>query len=88
MEDYLEILSVAGDLNIYGGGGQSHHNFSSIGGPSYFGGAVAAGHPNGGNFSHNHQSHSSPGSGGTSGYYSGYRGANGRPGMCVITHYK
>ena len=77
-----------GDLNIYGGGGQSHHNFSGIGGPSYFGGAVAAGHPNGGHFSHNHQSHSAPGSGGTSGYYSGHRGANGRPGMCVITHYK
>lgn len=77
-----------GDLNIYGGGGQSHHNYSSVGGSSFFGGAVAAGHPQGGNFSHNHQSHSAPGSGGSGGYFHNYRGSNGRPGLVVVTHYK
>ena len=77
-----------GDLNIYGGGGQSHHSYSGWGGASYFGGAVAAGHPNGGNFSHNHQSHCPPGTGGAGGYFHGHRGSNGRPGLCVITHFK
>ena len=52
------------------------------------GGAVAGGHPQGGNFSHNHQSHSSPGSGGSGGYFNSHRGSNGRPGMIVITHFK
>jgi hypothetical protein len=81
-------VGSGGDLNIYGGGGQSHHNYSSVGGNSFFGGAVAAGHPQGGNFSHNHQSHSAPGSGGSGGYFNGHRGSNGRPGFCVVTHYK
>jgi hypothetical protein len=84
----LAGVGSGGDLNIYGGGGQSHHNYSSTGGASHFGGAVAAGHPQGGNFAHNHQTHSAPGSGGTSGYFSGHRGANGRPGLIVITHFK
>jgi len=81
-------VGSGGNLNIYGGGGQSHHNYSSVGGTSFFGGAVAAGHPQGGNFSHNHQSHSAPGSGGSGGYFHNHRGSNGRPGMCVITHFK
>jgi hypothetical protein len=81
-------VGSGGNLNIYGGGGQSHHNYSSVGGSSFFGGAVAAGHPQGGNFSHNHQSHSAPGSGGSGGYFNGHRGSNGRPGMVVVTHYK
>ena len=73
-----------GNLNVYGGGGQAHHTRSSPGGPSYWGGNVAAGHPQGGNFSHNHQGHSAPGSGGTSGYFGGFRGVNGRNGMVVV----
>ena len=81
-------VGSGGDLNIYGGGGQSHHNYSSVGGSSFFGGAVAAGHPQGGNFSHNHQSHSAPGSGGSGGYFNSHRGSNGRPGLVVVTHYK
>ena len=41
-----------GDLNIWGGGGQSHAaHGGGTGGPSHFGGSVAAGWPNGGNFS-------------------------------------
>jgi hypothetical protein len=74
-----------GNLNIYGGGGQPHHTRSSVGGECYWGGGVAAGHPNGGNFSHNHQSHSTPGSGGAGGYFNGHRGSNGRPGLVVVT---
>ena len=81
-------VGSGGDLNIYGGGGQSHHNRSSVGGNSFWGGAVASGHPQGGHFSHNHQNHSAPGSGGSGGYFNGHRGSNGRPGMVVITHYK
>ena len=84
----LAGVGSGGDLNIYGGGGQSHHNYSSVGGSSFFGGAVAAGHPQGGNFSHNHQSHSAPGSGGSGGYFNSHRGSNGRPGLVVVTHYK
>ena len=76
-----------GNLNVYGGGGQAHHTRSSVGGPSYWGGNTGAGHPQGGNFSHNHQQHSAPGSGGTSGYFSGFRGANGRNGMIVVYEY-
>jgi hypothetical protein len=76
-----------GNLNIYGGGGQPHHTRSSVGGECYWGGGVAAGHPNGGNFSHNHQSHSTPGSGGAGGYFHGHRGSNGRPGLVVVTMY-
>lgn len=84
----LAGVGSGGDLNIYGGGGQSHHNYSSVGGNSFFGGAVAAGHPQGGNFSHNHQSHSAQGSGGSGGYFHNHRGSNGRPGLVVVTHYK
>ena len=76
-----------GTVNIYGGGGQSHQTRSAVGGDSYWGGSVAAGHPQGGNFSHNHQSHSAPGSGGAGGYYNSHLGSNGRPGLCVVTMY-
>lgn len=81
-------VGSGGNLNIYGGGGDSHHGRSSVGGGGFWGGAVAGGHPQGGNFSHNHQSHSSPGSGGSGGYFHNHRGSNGRPGMIVITHFK
>ena len=77
-----------GNLNIYGGGGDSHHGRSSVGGGGFWGGAVAGGHPQGGNFSHNHESHSSPGSGGSGGYFNSHRGSNGRPGLVVVTHFK
>tara|TARA_Y200000002_G_scaffold58962_1_gene44408 strand:- start:38738 stop:39595 length:858 start_codon:yes stop_codon:yes gene_type:complete len=80
----LSVNGSGGNLNVYGGGGQAHHTRSSVGGPSYWGGNTAAGHPQGGNFSHNHQGHAAPGSGGTSGYFSGFRGANGRNGMIVV----
>ena len=78
-------VGSGGTVNTYGGGGQSHHARSAVGGDSYWGGTVAAGHPQGGNFAHNHQNHSAPGSGGTGGYFNSHRGANGRPGYCVVT---
>ena len=76
-----------GQIAIFGGGGQCHNNRSAIGGDCYFGGAVAAGHPNGGNFSHNHQGHSTPGSGGTGGYFGGHYGSQGKNGMIIVTMY-
>jgi hypothetical protein len=84
----LAGVGSGGDLNIYGGGGGSHHHSFGPGGASYWGGSVAGGHPQGGNFSHNHQSHSAPGSGGRGVYFQGHLGSNGRPGMIVVTEYK
>lgn len=77
-----------GDFNIHCGSGGGHEQRSSgMGGSSFWGGPAPAGHPQGGHFSHNHQSHSAPGTGGTSGYFSGHRGSDGRPGIVVITEY-
>ncbi len=77
-----------GDFNIHCGSGGGHEQRSSgMGGSSFWGGPAPAGHPQGGHFSHNHQSHAAPGTGGTSGYFSGHRGSDGRPGIVVITEY-
>jgi len=77
-----------GNINLHQGCGGGHEQRSTgMGGSTYFGGAGPAGHPQGGNFAHNHQGHSAPGTGGTAGYFSGHRGADGRPGLCVITEY-
>jgi len=85
----LAGVGSGGNLNIYGGGGESHHGRGgNVGGYSHFGGSVAAGHPQGGNFSHNHQTHSAPGSGGAGAHYHGHRGSNGRPGLVIVVHYK
>jgi hypothetical protein len=84
----LAGVGSGGDLNIYGGGGGSHHHSFGPGGKSFWGGSVAGGHPQGGNFSHNHQSHSAPGSGGRGVYFQGHLGSNGRPGMIVVTEYR
>ena len=83
----LSGVGSGGNLNIYTGGGRNHHQESGFGAKSFWGGSVAGGHPNGGNFSHNHQSHSAQGSGGAGGYFNGHRGSNGRPGMVVVTMY-
>jgi hypothetical protein len=83
----LAGVGSGGDLNIYSGGGGSHHHSFGPGGRNYFGGSVAGGHPNGGNFSHNHQSHSTPGTGGRGAYFHGHYGSNGKYGMVVVTHY-
>ena len=80
-------VGSGGNVNTDGGGGTNHHGQSCWGGSSFWGGSTAAGHPQGGNFSHNHQSHSAPGSGGAGGYFHGHRGSNGRPGYCVVTNY-
>jgi hypothetical protein len=80
-------VGSGGDVNLYGGGGGSHHHSFGPGGRTYFGGSVAGGHPQGGNFSHNHQSHSTPGSGGRGAYFHGHYGSQGKGGMVVITHY-
>lgn len=77
-----------GDLNIHQGGGGSHHDTFGPGGTSHFGGPAPSGHPQGGNFAHNHQSHAAPGSGGTGAHYHGHRGSDGRPGIVVIEEYR
>ena len=77
-----------GDINLHQGSGGGHEQRSTgMGGSTYFGGAGPAGHPQGGNFAHNHQGHSAPGTGGTAGYFSGHRGADGRPGIVVVYEY-
>ena len=77
-----------GDFNIHCGSGGGHEQRSSgMGGSSFWGGPAPAGHPQGGHFSHNHQGHSAPGTGGTAGFFSGHRGADGRPGLVVITEF-
>ena len=83
-------VGSGGSLNIHGGGGQGHEHYGGggDGGASYFGGSGPSGHPQGGNYSHNHQAHSAPGTGGSSGWQSGHRGADGKAGMVVITEYK
>jgi hypothetical protein len=84
----LPGVGSGGDLNIYGGAGGGHEQRSSgMGGSSFWGGPAPSGHPQGGNFAHNHQGHSAPGTGGTSGYFSGHRGSDGRPGIVVITEF-
>tara|TARA_B100001250_G_scaffold144218_1_gene123480 strand:- start:7595 stop:8425 length:831 start_codon:yes stop_codon:yes gene_type:complete len=83
-------VGSGGNLNIYGGGGDQHHDGGSSNansGRGFWGACVAGGHPQGGNFSHNHQNHSPPGSGGNGGYFNSHRGSNGRPGLVVVTHY-
>ena len=77
-----------GDLNIHQGSGGDHHYSFGMGGATHFGGAAPSGHPQGGNFSHNHQGHAAPGTGGTGGYFHNHRGSDGRPGICVIEEYK
>jgi len=84
----LPGVGSGGDLNIYGGAGGGHEQRSSgMGGSSFWGGPAPSGHPQGGNFAHNHQGHSAPGTGGTSGYFSGHRGSDGKNGIVVITEF-
>jgi hypothetical protein len=81
----LSGVGSGGDVNLHQGSGGGHEQRSSgMGGSTYFGGAGPAGHPQGGNYAHNHQGHSAPGTGGTSGYFSSNRGADGRPGIVVV----
>jgi len=84
----LAGVGSGGNLNIYGGGGESHHaRGGNNGSNSFLGGGVAGGWPQGGNFSHNHQTHSPPGTGGGGAHYHNFRGSNGRPGMVIVTNY-
>jgi len=84
----LSGVGSGGDLNMRQGSGGGHEQRSTgMGGSTYFGGAAPAGHPNGGNFAHNHQGHSAPGTGGTSGYFNSNRGSDGRPGIVVVYEY-
>lgn len=84
----LSGVGSGGDINLRQGSGGGHEQRSTgMGGSTYFGGPGPAGHPQGGNFAHNHQGHSAPGTGGTSGYFSGHRGADGRPGLVVVYEY-
>ena len=83
----LAGVGSGGNFNFYGMGGANHHQESGNGAASYFGGSVAGGHPQGGNFSHNHQSHSAPGSGGAGAHFHGHRGSDGKAGMIVVTMY-
>jgi len=81
-------VGSGGNLNLHTGGGGAHHDSFGPGGTGYFGGSAPSGHPQGGNFTHNHQGHSAPGSGGTGGYFHGHRGSDGKPGLCVIEEYR
>jgi len=84
----LSASGSGGDFNIHTGSGGGHEQRSSgMGGSSFWGGPAPSGHPQGGHFSHIHQSHAAPGTGGTSGYFSGHRGSDGRPGLVVITEF-
>lgn len=84
----LSGVGSGGNLNLHGGCGGGHEQRSSgMGGSSYWGGPAPSGHPQGGNFAHNHQGHSAPGTGGTGGYFHGNRGSDGRPGLVVVTEF-
>jgi hypothetical protein len=77
-----------GDLNIYQGGGLSHHSYSGQScADTFFGGGAPSSYPNGGHFGHNHQGHSAPGTGGAGGHFHGHRGSDGRPGLIIVTNY-
>jgi|TARA_Y100000022_G_scaffold73948_1_gene63692 hypothetical protein len=85
----LPGLGSGGDFNQYGGGGSGHEYYSGVtGGASYWGGSGASGHPQGGQYSANHQTHAAPGAGGSAGYHTSYVGAVGRDGICVIWEFK
>lgn len=77
-----------GNLNLHQGSGGDHHYSFGMGGATHFGGAAPSGHPQGGNFTHNHQGHAAPGTGGSGGYFHGHRGSDGRPGIIVVEEYK
>lgn len=77
-----------GNLNLHQGSGGDHHYSFGMGGATHFGGAAPSGHPQGGNFTHNHQGHAAPGTGGTGGYFTGHRGSDGRPGIVVVEEFK
>lgn len=81
-------VGSGGDLNIHQGSGGDHHYSFGMGGATHFGGAAPSGHPQGGNFTHNHQGHAAPGTGGTGGYFHSNRGSDGRPGIVVVEEYK
>lgn len=85
----LPGVGSGGDFNIYGGGGSGHMYWAGPpGGSSYWGGAGATGHPQGGNYAHQHSSHAPPGCGGSAGYHTSRLGANGRDGMVVVYEFK
>jgi hypothetical protein len=81
-------VGSGGNLNLHQGSGGDHHHSFGMGGATHFGGAAPSGHPNGGNFTHNHQTHSAPGTGGSGGYFNSHRGSDGRPGIIVVEEYK
>ena len=86
----LPGVGSGGDLNIYGGGGTGHMSWAcGKGGSSFFGGAGASGHPQGGRYTHNNQESSSFGCGGTGGYTSDGNaiGAMGKGGVVIVYEY-
>lgn len=84
----LPGLGSGGDFNNYGGGGTNHGQYNGRGGSSYFGGAGAAGHPQGGAYNVNYQNLVSPGAGGTNGWNHSYAGNYGSKGIVIIWEYK
>jgi hypothetical protein len=84
----LPGLGSGGDFNNYGGGGTNHGQYNGRGGSSYFGGAGAAGHPQGGAYNVNHQSHVAPGAGGTNGWHTSYAGNVGSNGIVIVWEYR
>jgi len=84
----LPGLGSGGDFNNYGGGGTNHGQYNGRGGSSYFGGAGAAGHPQGGAYNVNYQYLVAPGAGGTNGWITSYAGNYGSTGIVIIWEYK
>jgi len=85
----LPGLGSGGDLNFYGGGGNGHSYYGcGNGGTSYFGGSGACGHPQGGQYAHNHSSHAAYGAGGGPGYHTSTQGARGKDGVVVVYEFK
>lgn len=85
----LPGLGTGGDVNLYGGGGNGHSYYGcGDGGTSFFGGSGAVGHPQGGQFAHNHSSHAGFGAGGGPGYHTSTQGAKGKEGIVVVYEFK
>ena len=75
-----------GNINVYGGGGQPRLTRSSPGGPSYWGGNTAAGHPGGGQFTYNPETLLGAVAE-VADTFHGNRGAQGRQGCVVVYEY-
>lgn len=85
----LPGLGSGGDINHYGGGGSGHeYHAGPVSGGSFFGGAAATGHPQGGAYNVNHEYRCAPGAGGSPGYAGSYAGCKGSNGIVVVWEFR